>query len=199
MELDLTSRLKRSQSIARASASPEKSSTPVREQKSAVVSKEDRLSLSRQAVAYLEEQNRQFQEKLEQRRMENAERVTHTAFDSSGGDEQSLDQLEKSMKTMQKCQKIAARIMRGDKVPPEDEQYLMNNDPDGYKLAIALRKPKRKPKEWESVLDDEDKNSGESVDGASEASSDSGVSSAEGSAGASDGGGDPASSGGEAG
>lgn len=196
MELDLTSRLKRSQNVARASANPEKSDTPVRTQKPAVGSKEDRLSLSRQAVAYLEEQNRQFQEKLEQHRRESAERVTHIAIGKEQSDTDA-DSLGKAMKTMQKCQKIAARIMRGDKVPPEDEQYLMNNDPDGYKLALALRKPKKNPKEWKSVLDDEDRNGGESVDGASEAPSEGGVSSAEGSAGTSEGGGESAPSGGD--
>ena len=49
--------------------------------------------------------------------------------------------------------------MRGDKVPPQDEMYLLDNDPDGYKLALACRKPKEKPKEWESVLKDEEENS----------------------------------------
>lgn len=194
MELDLTSRLKRSQNIARASANPEKGNAPALAQKPAVGSKEDRLSLSRQAVAYLEEQNRQFQEKLEQHRRESAERVTHIAIGREQSDTDA-DSLGKAMKTMQKCHKIAARIIRGDRVPPEDERYLMNNDPEGYKLALALRTPKKNPKEWKSVLDDEDKNGGESVDGASESPSDGGISSAEGSAGASESGGESAASG----
>ena len=58
------------------------------------------------------------------------------------------------LKVMQRCQEIARRLMRGDRVPPEDEQYLMTNDPKGYKLALAARKPNPHPKEWESVLED---------------------------------------------
>lgn len=37
-------------------------------------------------------------------------------------------------------------------MPPEDEQYLMTNDPKGYKLALAARKPNPNPKDWDSVL-----------------------------------------------
>lgn len=77
------------------------------------------------------------------------------------------------MKTMQRCQKIAARIMRGDKVPPEDERYLMMNDPDGYKLAVAMRTPKRNPKKWKSVLEEEEQDaaSRQSAEGSTEAAS----------------------------
>ena len=58
--------------------------------------------------------------------------------------------------------------MKGDKVPPQDEQYLMENDPDGYKLALVCRTPKEKPKEWESVLEDEEREGAESGKEASE-------------------------------
>ena len=44
----------------------------------------------------------------------------------------------------QPCQ-IAASIMRGDRVPPEDMAYLMNNDPEGYKLAMAMRRENPDP------------------------------------------------------
>ena len=71
-----------------------------------------------------------------------------------------LDFLSKSLKTMEKCRKIASRIIKGDKVPPQDERYLKDNDPDGYKLALVSRKPKKNPKEWESVLDEEDRMGG---------------------------------------
>lgn len=196
MELDLTSRLKRTQSAARTPAQIEKSKAPEKARKPSVMSNEDRLSLSRQAVDYLERQNREFQEKLEQHRRESAERVTHIGLGKAHSEDE-LKGLDKSMKTMQKCQKIAARIMRGDKVPPEDEQYLMNNDPEGYKLALALRKPKKHPKEWKSVLDDEDRNGAESTDSTSETPSDSAPAPAEGSSGASEGGGDAAASSGE--
>ena len=109
----------------------------------------DRTSWSRAALSFLQEVNRQDMEK--QRKLLEAKQ--------RGSGE--LDALNESLKKMERCRKIASRIMRGDKVPPQDEMYLMDNDPDGYKLALACRQPKEKPKEWESVLkDEEDKNSG---------------------------------------
>lgn len=107
-------------------------------------SRSDRLALSRQAVAYLEECNRQRMEEARQRE-ENA---------SGKG---KMDFLEKGLKAMDKCQKIYARVVKGDKVPPEDLRYLEKNDPEGYKLALAMRRPNRNPKEWKSELDDEDR------------------------------------------
>ena len=108
----------------------------------------DKVSWSQAALSFLQEVNRQDQERqrklLEAKQQKNGE----------------LEMLSKSLKVMDRCQKIASRIMKGDKVPPQDEQYLMECDPDGYKLAIACRVPKEKPKEWESVLEDEEQESG---------------------------------------
>lgn len=67
-----------------------------------------------------------------------------------------LDALAERLKVMQTCQKIASRIMAGDKVPPQDEMYLMQNDPTAYKLAMAARKIKKDPKGWESEADKEE-------------------------------------------
>lgn len=116
-------------------------------------SRSDRLALSRQAVAYLEERNRQMLEESRQREA-----------DASGKGK--MDLLEKGLKAMNKCQKIYARVVKGDKVPPEDLRYLEKNDPEGYKLAVAMRRPNRNPKEWKSELDDEDRASLLSEDGA---------------------------------
>lgn len=107
-----------------------------------VKAKADRLALSRQAVAFLEARSRRLM--AEERKA-----------DASGGGKPDL--LEKGLKTLNKCQKIYARVANGDKVPPEDLRYLEKNDPEGYKLALAMRRPKPRPKEWESVLDDEDR------------------------------------------
>lgn len=107
--------------------------------------KADRLALSRQVVNYLEERNRQIMEASRKREEE------------SSPEKRQLDLMEKALKTMDKCQKIFARVSAGDKVPPEDLRYLEKNDPEGYKLALALRTPKKHPKEWKSVLDDEDR------------------------------------------
>lgn len=109
----------------------------------AVSNREDRLALSRQAVAFLEEQARASRQEAE--------------LSDLGAKKKELDRLDKMMKALLNCQKIAARIMAGDRVPPEDLRYLEENDPEGYKLALALRKPKKDPKEWDSVLEDEDR------------------------------------------
>ena len=110
----------------------------------------DKADWSQAALAFLREMDRQSMEeerkRLEAKRQKNGE----------------LEMLSKSLDVMEKCRKIASRIMRGDKVPPQDEQFLMEADPDGYKLAIACRVPKEKPKEWESVLEDEEREGGSS-------------------------------------
>lgn len=118
----------------------------------------DTLSLTQQSVEELAEQSQRLKNLLEQP----VEEPVQPFPDFFGLDEEEtgsseLDAMEEGLKTMQKCQEIARRIMRGDKVPPEDERYLMENDPDGFKLALAMRTPKKHPKEWESVLKDEKK------------------------------------------
>lgn len=162
MELERTERRNRS---APARAIPSKGEQ-VQQQSSPLqrTSRSDRMTLSRQALAYLEEQNQQAQE---QARLE-AERKTN----GKSEEEQALDLLNKSLKAMKKCEKIAARIMAGDKVPPEDERYLAENDMEGYRMALALRRPKKDPKEWKSVLEDEDRKSASEDNGSEEGPSD---------------------------
>lgn len=144
MELSVTGRLKRAEQTAR----PQVQKAPVEKTK-VQQRREDRLSLSKQALAMLEEQNRQAREQ----KAKEIEEMKQSASSE-------IDAASKALKKMLKCQKIAARIMAGDKVPPEDEKYLMDNDPESYKLAIAMRKPKEDPKEYDSVLDDEDREGG---------------------------------------
>lgn len=118
----------------------------------------DRLALSQRAVAMLQEQNRR----------EAQERAQRAKARASGKEESSsspLDAAVKALKTLQKCQKIASRIRAGDKVPPQDERFLLENDPAGYQLAMAARKPKKDPKEWDSVLEEEKKESSSGVSG----------------------------------
>ena len=140
MELGGTGEVKRGGRVIRAAA-------PQRQKSGALTlsrqPKADRLALSRQVVSYLEERNRQIME--ESRKQEESP------------EKRQLDLMEKALKAMDKCQKIFARVSAGDKVPPEDLRYLEKNDPEGYKLALALRTPKKHPKEWKSVLDDEDR------------------------------------------
>lgn len=113
----------------------------------------DRFVLSRQVAEHLEAQNRLL---MDLARKED-KKPALWELDEESGENAELKALGESMKTMERCHKIAARIMRGDKVPPQDERYLMLNDPDGYKLAMAMRTPKRNPKKWESVLKEEEK------------------------------------------
>lgn len=133
---------------AKAPAQPVKAQTPT-----------DKVSLSQQALAFVQEQNRKMWEAAQQREQRRQARLDDSlsAMESTKND---LDIMEKQLEVMNKCQKIAASIMKGNRVPPEDLEYLMNNDPEGYKLAMALRRENPDPEDEKSVLDDEDRNGG---------------------------------------
>ena len=124
----------------------------------------DRLELSQSWVGAMEEQRVQAESAL----LAGAKKKSDGILDMLDGpdaEEQELDALSKQMDTQMKCLKIAMNIMRGKKVPPEDERFLMENDPEGYKLAISMRSMEKvDDKECESVLKDEDKNSGETAE-----------------------------------
>ncbi len=144
-------------------------------------------SLSQETIEKLKEQSQRLTDLLaRQAQQQETKKPALWELDETekGGDESDI--LGEGLKAMRKCQEIASRIMRGDKVPPQDEAYLREHDPDGYKLAMAMRQPKKDPKEWESVLDEEDKSS-ESASGESTEASSSGEA----------GGGDTAAAGGE--
>lgn len=88
--------------------------------------------------------------------------------------------------------KIARSIMKGDKVPMKDLKFLMENDPAGYKLAMALRRNNPDPEEMDSVVEEmEKRHAGEGDSGGGEASQASAPA-------ASSGGGTSSSGGGEA-
>ena len=148
MELRATREMRRNEQLSKATAkkadAPAKAQTqPARKREST-----DKVSLSRQALAFFEEQNR----------LRQAEEQRRAAKKQSSGSE--LELLEKAMDVQDKCLKIAASIMKGNRVPPEDLEYLMNNDPEGYKLAMAMRRENPDPEDEESVLGDEDRNGG---------------------------------------
>lgn len=127
---------------------------------SAGTQKPDRCTLSRQALEYLERQNALEQE-LAERRARQQEALSSGLSEMESKKKQ-LDMMEKALDVMRKCMKIAASVMKGNRVPPEDLRYLMENDPEGYKMAMALRRDNPDPEDEKSVLDDEDRNGGAS-------------------------------------
>ena len=65
------------------------------------------------------------------------------------------------------CLQIAMRIMRGDKVPVEDERYLAKHDIELFTKALSMRMPKEDPHEYDRLSEDEEEekeNSGASSD-----------------------------------
>ena len=113
------------------------------------------LSRARQAVSFLEEQNRRMwehQREQEERRYARMEQKI-AGMDAT---KQKLDRMEDELDIMNKCNKIAASIMKGNRVPTKDLIYLMEHDQAGYKLAMAMRRHNPDPKDEESVLDEED-------------------------------------------
>lgn len=184
MEISLESRL----ILAAKAARPKAAESPEAED-AGIISAEaapetDKLTLTKRAVEKLQEQSERLKNLLE------PEEPAQVFPDLLGTEEaksskSELDALEEGLKSMKRCMEIARRIMRGDKVPPEDERYLMENDPNGFKLAMAMRTTKKKPKKWESVLKD-DKKSEQANDGGSQDTAPAG--SCEASGGASEGG-----------
>lgn len=107
----------------------------------------DRVNLTRKGDAYTQWKNRHAQ-------LAQCLKAGAQAGDSLA---KAIEAENKKMKVQSKCQKIAARIRRGDFVPPEDRSYLLNHDGMSYKLAMAMRMPKKHPKRWRSVLKSGDK------------------------------------------
>ena len=71
----------------------------------------------------------------------------------------------KEAKIRIQCMKIAIRLAAGDKVPQKDEKFLIENNPEMYNQAKAAQITKKNPKEYKSVLEDEDEDdSARSVD-----------------------------------
>lgn len=166
MELRSTRELRRNEQIARTAAKKAEASAPAR--KAPARPAVDKVTLSRQAVSYLEEQNRrmwQYQQEREQRRQSRLDSEL-SALDTA---KNRLKRMEDELDILNKCQKIAASIMKGNRVPPEDLRYLMEHDQAGYKLAMAMRRHNPDPEDEESVLDDEDRNGAVESSGGGEA------------------------------
>ena len=161
MELRTTREMRRNvpldQVMSRTAETPE---TPARVRTSQPKESADKLTLSRQAVAFVEEQSRKMWDEVREREQRRQSRMDRAAKPANG----ELDLLGQGLRVLELCQKIAASLRKGDKVPPEDLKFLMENDPAGYRLAMAMRRHKEDPEEVDSVLEDEDKN-GRSAEG----------------------------------
>lgn len=133
------------------------------ENTAAVRSSTDRVEQSRRWVEQMEDQRAQLLALLGGRDQQDKDSGGLLGYMKT--EEDKLDALSEQLKIQQKCLIIAMRIMQGKKVPPQDERYLMEHDPKGYQLAMALRKPPKKDeKECKSVLDNEDKQSDKTSD-----------------------------------
>ena len=111
--------------------------------------KSDQVTLSKQVLAVIQMQNRI--RAIEQAR-ENAQNSSEV---------QALESMQKAMDVLKVCNKIAARIRAGDHVPLKDLRYLIKNDPMAYQMAMASRKPKEDPKQWESAVPKEKPEAGQ--------------------------------------
>lgn len=88
--------------------------------------------------------------------------------------EESAKASSDSSKDFLRALKIAKRIMNGDRVPLKDKMFLMNFSMEMYTMAVMLAKQNDDPKEYESVLEEEEgEENGESSDAGSETGSDS--------------------------
>lgn len=160
MELRTTRQIRRNEQLAKVMGKrTETSDAPVKAQVPRRQESADKLSLSQQALAYAEEQRRAIWDGDQEREQRRQDRVGGL-LDALETKKSELDSMSEKLKMLNKCQKIAAAIMRGDRVPPEDLRYLMEHDKEGYKMALALRRPKKDPEDVKSVLDEEDRNGG---------------------------------------
>lgn len=73
-----------------------------------------------------------------------------------------IEGMKEAFETMSKCLQIAMSIMDGDNVPQKDIQFLMENNPDLFKMAMSVRKMKEDPEDKDSVLEDEEDKANES-------------------------------------
>ena len=155
MELTINNRPKRLSQLKSSSSAASKA--PISQGKTLQQrTQTDKQQWSQTALSFLQEVNRQG--------LENQRKLLEQKQKGSS----EMDVLTKSLKKMDKCRIIASRIIKGDKVPPQDEKFLMESDPEGYKLALACRQPKRNPKKWDSILEDEDQENGNQENSAPE-------------------------------
>lgn len=83
-----------------------------------------------------------------------------TLSDNAEASRQQCDAMARKSENDAKCLEIARRMARGDKVPPKDEQKLLEFSSEMYQVAklMAAMAKKEKPKEYDSLWEDEDEN-----------------------------------------
>ena len=159
MELRSTRELRRNAQLEKATAKRAETTVSAQPQPAQKRENADKLTISRQALSFLEQQNQKMWDLAQEREQRRQDRMSDS-LSALETKKSQLDSMAKKLKVQSKCQKIAASIMKGNRVPPEDLEYLMNNDPEGYKLAMAMRRRNPDPEDEKSVLDEEDKNGG---------------------------------------
>lgn len=101
------------------------------------------------------ELSQEIKEKMREQQKAHLEELARVEKDAKAAQEQAEAQAE-AFKVLMRCIKIAGRIINGDIVPGKDEQYLLENEPKLYQMAVAARIPKEDPEEFDSVLEDEE-------------------------------------------
>ncbi len=83
-----------------------------------------------------------------------------TLAENAEASRQTCDAMARKAEDEAKCLEIARRIARGDKVPPKDEQKLLEFSMEMYQVSknMAVMAKKEKPKEHDSLWEDEDEN-----------------------------------------
>lgn len=87
---------------------------------------------------------------------------TNMLKDMAENSDKQVEGMKEAFETMSKCMQIALSIMHGDNVPPKDIQFLMENAPDMFEMAMNIRQMKEDPEDKESVLEDEEDKANES-------------------------------------
>ncbi len=78
---------------------------------------------------------------------------------------ESAEAQDEGFQDMAKALEIARRIMDGDIVPQEDEQFLMEYDSELYMRVKSMAKPKEDPKEYDSLVEAEEENKEDGIAG----------------------------------
>lgn len=119
------------------------------------LSKDEEKRIEEEKLKKAEEAEKQkkAEEKAKKLAQENELRMLQQQLESA--DEQAEGTAD-SFEAFGKCLTIAQRITRGDNVPTKDMKYLMEHEPDLYKQAIMMRRPNDDPKDYDSVLDEDD-------------------------------------------